>query len=173
MGYIIFFTILTIIIGFVSYKYYETLISNILNQLILLDKIFEERYTALTKAISQFQNFMPDQKSLIFDIQRAKADVAKYAKPKNTEELALKILNENALTINLNYLIDKCDFSSIEPALKEHITTQAEYIHKISNSAKEYNNLISTYKKIIEIFPFNIYTKMSQIKLNLDKIKTE
>ena len=173
MAFLIFLTVIIIIIGFVSYKYYKMTINEILDKLIFLDKIFENRYSELTKAISQFQKYMPECKDLIFDVQSAKADAAKVSKPKNTKELAQKILNENALTLNLNRLIDKCDFQNIHPNLKECIIKQVDFIHQIGQAAQEYNKLITDYKKFKNIFPFNLYSKMIQIDLDLDLIKVE
>lgn len=171
----IFWCILIIlaIIYFVTYNYFKMTIDEILNKLVVLDKIFESRYNDLSKAIYQFQKYLPDQKDLIIDIQRAKADAAKYSKPKTTEELAQKILNENALTINLNFLIDKCDFQKIHPDLKDCLIVQVEYIRKIEETATEYNKLLKTYKQIKDFFPFNLYSKMKEINLELDEIRTE
>ena len=165
--------VLIAFLGWISYQYYKITVDEILKKLVELDKIFENRYNDLTKAIAQFQKYMPEQKNLIFDIQRAKADAAKVPKPKNTKELAEKILNENALTVNLNFLLDKCDFKTIDPELKEHVVKQIDYIQKIGEVAQEYNKLITGYKNIKNIFPFNYYSKMKGIDLELDIIKTE
>jgi len=173
---IVFLLILLILIGvlgWLSYQYYKIMVDEILFNLVELDKIFENRYNDLTKAISQFQKYMPEQKNLIFDIQTSKADVAKTSKPKTTEELKQKILNENALTINLKFLIDKCDFEIIAPELKEHVQKQIDYIQQISDTAQEYNKKIENYKNIKNIFPFNYYSKIKGIDLDLDYIKTE
>ncbi len=116
---------------------------------------------------------MPEQKDLIFDIQKSKADTAKVSKPKTTSELAQKIMNENALTVNLNFFIDKCNFNTIAPELKEHVVKQVEYIRNIEKTAQEYNKLITSYKKMKNIFPFKQYTKLIGIDLDLDLIKTE
>ena len=160
-------------LGWLSYQYYKMTIDEILSILVELDKIFENRYNDLTKAISQFQKDMPEQKNLIFDIQRAKADVAKTSKPKNTQELKQKILNENVLTINLNFLIEKCDFEKIGPELKEHVQKQNNYIQQISNVAQEYNKKYENYENFKNIFPFNYYSKIKGIDLDLEYIKTE
>ena len=170
---LIFLIIIVLILSFVSYYYFKTIINEILEKLIILDKIFEERYKELSKSIAQFQKYMPEQKDLIFDVQRAKADTSKVSKPKNTEELAQKITNENALTININLLIDKCDFQNIHPDLKECIEKQVTFIRKIEQTANDYNKLITTYKKIKTIFPFNFYSEKMEIDLDLDLIKTE
>ena len=160
-------------LGWLSYQYYKMTVDEILSRLVELDKIFENRFNDLTKAISQFQKFLPEQQTLIYDIQRAKADVAKISKPKTTKELAQKILNENALTINLNFLIDKCNFEKIAPELKEHVQKQIDYIKQIGDVAQTYNKLIENYKNIKNIFPFSYYSKMKGIDLDLDFIKTE
>ena len=165
--------VLIAFLGLISYQYYKITVDEILKKLIELDIIFENRYNDLTKAIAQFQKYMPEQKNLIFDIQRAKADAAKVSKPKNTKELAEKILNENALTVNLNFLLDKCDFKTINPELKEHVKKQIDYIQKIGDTAREYNKLITDYKNIKNVFPFNYYSKLKGIDLDLDIIKTE
>ncbi|MBQ7449875.1 hypothetical protein IJS77_00530 [bacterium] len=165
--------ILIAVLGFGTYQYYKITVDEILNKLIILDGIFEARYNDLSKAIAQFQKYMPEQKDLIFDIQRAKADAAKVSKPKSTKELADKILNENALTVNLNFLLDKCNFKTINPELKEHVSKQVDYIQQISKTADEYNKLIINYKKIKDVFPFKQYAKFKGIELDLDIIKTE
>jgi len=165
--------IILLLLLFLSYKMFKMTISKILEKLVILDKIFEERYVELSKAIFQFQKYLPEQKNLIFDIQKSKADASKVSRPKTTQELATKIMHENALTINLNFLIDKCDFQKIPPELKQCVTKQVEIIHKISETANEYNHLITTYKQIKNNFPFNIYSKFMGIDLDLDIIKTE
>ena len=159
--------------GLISYLYFKSIINDILNILVVLDKIFDERYNDLSRAISQFQKYLPEYKNLIFDIQKSKADVAKVSKPKTIKELASKILNENALTLNINYLIDKCDFQKIHPDLKECVKKQAEYTQKINQYANEYNKLVINYKKMKEFFPFKQYSKMIGIDLDIDTIKTE
>ena len=160
-------------LGWLSYQYYKITVDEIIYDLVKMDKIFENRYNDLTKAIAQFQKYMPEQKNLIFDIQTSKADAAKTSKPKTTEELKLKILNENALTINLKFLIDKCDFEIIAPELKEHVQKQIDYIRQISDTAQEYNKKFENYKKIKNIFPFNYYAKIKGIDLDFEYIKTE
>lgn len=161
------------IIGLVSYYYYKITVNEILEKLVILDKIFEQRYEDLSKAIAQFQKFMPEQKDLIIDVQRAKADTANVSKPKTTQELAQKITNENALTLNINLLIDKCDFQNIHPDLKECISRQIDYIKKIEQVANDYNKSITIYKQIKGFFPFNFYSKSMGIDLDLDLITTE
>ena len=173
MVFLIFVITVIAVIGFVSYKYYKTLVTNIFDKLIMLDSVFENRYKELTSAISQFLKYVPEHKDLITDIQRAKADASKLSRPKTTQELAHKILNENALTINVKYLIDKCDFDNINPNLKECLIKQAELINKIGQTSKEYNKLSTDYKNIKNIFPFNLYSKMMQVDLDFDLIKTE
>ena len=170
--FIVFALIIAILI-LVSFQYFKMTINEILQKLIVLDKIFENRYTELTKAIAQFQKYLPEEKNLIFDIQKSKADAAKCAKPKTTEELTQKIINENALTININYLLDKCDFQNMHPDLKICVKIQADFIQKIGEASQEYNKLITEYKKIKNIFPFNLYSKIINIDLDLDTIKTE
>ncbi len=170
---IIVFVLIIAILIFVSFQYFKMTINEILQKLITLDKIFEERYTELTKAIAQFQKYLPEQKNLIFDIQKAKADAASVSKPKTTQELTQKIINENALTVNISYLLDKCDFKNLQPDLKKHVEIQANCIHKINAAAQDYNRLITEYKKIKNIFPFNLYSKIINIDLDLDLIKTE
>ena len=170
---LLFLLIFVIALGILSYQYYKLIVNDILNKLIVLDHIFEARYNELSKAIAQFKKYMPEQKDLIFDIQRAKADAAKVSKPKTTKELAEKILNENALTVNLNFLLDKCDFKTINPELKEYVIIQLDYIRQIKETSEEYNQLITNYKKIKNIFPFNQYAKFKGIDLDLDIIKTE
>lgn len=165
--------ILIFVFWFISYQYYKITVDSILSKLIDLDKIFEARYNDLTKAISQFQKYMPEQKNLIFDIQRAKSDAAKVSKPKTTKELAQKILNENALTVNLNFFIDKCDFNTINSELREHVQKQIDYIQQIGQIAQDYNKLITDYKNFKNVFPFNLYSKFKRIDLDLDIIKTE
>lgn len=169
---ILLLVIITVILV-VSYIYFKTTINEILEKLVILDNLFEERYNDLSRAIAQFQKYLPEQKDLIFDIQRAKAEAAKYSKPKTMQDLASKIMNENSLTINLNYLIDKCDFQNISPDLKEYVQKQVDYIQKIDAVAIKYNQEIKIYKKIKNIFPFNIYSKLLKIDLDLDVIKTE
>lgn len=173
MLFLIFVIIIIAVIGFVSYIYYKTLVDNIFSKLIIMDSVFENRYTELTRDISQFLKYMPEYKDLITDIQSAKADVAKLSRPKTSSELSQKILNENALTINVKSLINKCDFDNINPDLKDCIIKQAEFINKIGQASKEYNKLITDYKNIKEIFPFNLYSKIMHIDLDLDFIKTE
>lgn len=173
MIYLLILLVLIIILGFLSYQYYKITVDEILSKLIELDKIFEARYNDLTKSISQFQKFMPEQKNLIYDIQQAKADAAKVSKPKTTKELAQKILNENALTINLRFFIDKCDLETIEPELREHVQKQIDYIQQIGQTSQDYNRLITNYRNFKNIFPFNLYSKYKGIDLDLDIIKTE
>ena len=165
--------LLIVVIIWLTYAYFKMTINDILDKLVVLDKIFDSRYNDLTKAIAQFQKYMPEHSNLIFDIQKSKADAAKVAKPKTTQELAQKIMNENALTININFLIDKCDFKNIHPDLKIIVDKQVEYIQKIGATANEYNKLITNYKTLKTIFPFSLYTKMIGINLDLDIIKTE
>ncbi len=52
-----FFSLLLIVavVIFVSYKYFKMTINEILDKLVVLDKIFEARYNDLSKAIAQFQ----------------------------------------------------------------------------------------------------------------------
>lgn len=173
MAVLIFLLTIIVIIGFVSYYYYKAIVNEILETLVVLDKIFEKRYEELSKSIAQFQKYMPNQKDLIFEVQRAKADAAKVSKPKTTEELAQKIVNENALTLNINMLIDCCDFQNIHPDLKECIKKQVNFIQEIEQVADDYNKSITLYKQIKDIFPFNLYSKSMEIDLNLDIIKTE
>ena len=173
MAIFIFLIVIILIIGFVSYYYYKAIVNEILETLVVLDKIFEKRYDELSKSIAQFQKYMPNQKNLIFEVQRAKADAAKVSKPKTTEELAQKIINENALTININALIDSCDFQNIHPDLKECIKKQVNFIQEIEQIADNYNKSITLYKQIKNIFPFNFYSKSMEIDLDLDTIKTE
>ena len=161
------------ILGWLSYQYYKITVNEILSKLVELDKIFENRFNDLTKAISQFQKYMPEQKNLIYDIQQSKADTAKFSKPKTTKEMAQKIMYENALTVNLKFFIDKCDFEKIDPELKEHVQKQIDYIEQIKDASQSYNKLIGNYKSIKNIFPFNYYSKMKGIDLDLDFIKTE
>ena len=165
--------VIVIILALLAYFYLKSLIDDIFKKLIEIDKIFEDRYNDLSKAIAQFQKYMPKHRDLIIDVQKAKADAAKVSRPKNTKELAMKIVNENSLTLNLNYLIDKCDFQNIEPELKECVQKQVDYIQKISVAANEYNKLFLAYKNIKDLFPFNYYTKLIGINLDLDTIKTE
>lgn len=173
MAFLVLLIIIIAIVGLVSYKYYKTLTDSIFDKLILLDSVFEARSEELTRAISQLLKYLPEHTDLIKDIQSAKADAAKLLRPKTSLELAQKILNENALTINVKYLIDKCDLDNINPDLKGCIIKQAEFINKISQTAKEYNKLMTDYKNIKNIFPFNLYSKMMQINLDLDLIKAE
>ena len=172
----VFLIILLLIIGisgWLSYQYYKTTVNEILSQLVELDKIFENRFNDLTKAISQFQKYMPEQQNLIYDIQLSKADVAKISKPKTTKELAQKIMNENSLNINLKFFLDKCDLEKIDPELKIHVQKQIDYIKKISETAVIYNKLMTNYNSIKNIFPFTYYAKMKGIDLDMDLIKTE
>ena len=173
VGFVITLLVIVVLLGFISYYGFKSIISRIWEKLVVLDKIFEERYNELSKTIFQFQKYMPEQKDLIFEIQRSKADAAKVSKPKTAQELAQKILNENALTINLNYLIDKCDFQKIPLELKDCVTKQTELIRQIDVTAKEYNVLIERYKLIKNYFPFKYYSKLMGIDLDLEKIKTE
>ena len=165
--------VIVILLALTSYYGFKNIISKIWEKLVVLDKIFEERYNELSKTIFQFQKYMPEYKDLIFDIQRSKADAAKVSKPKTAQELAQKILNENALTINLNNLIDKCDFQKIPLELKDCVTKQTELIRKIDITAQEYNLLITKYKLLKNYFPFNYYSKLLGIDLDLEQIKTE
>ena len=116
------------------------LVDEILSELVELDKVFENRFNDLTKAISQFQKYMPEQQNLIYDIQTSKADVAKVSKPKTTKELAQKIMNENSLTVNLKFFLEKCDFEKIDPELKIHVQKQLDYIKQIAEVSKNIIN---------------------------------
>ena len=173
IGLIITLLVIVVLLSFTSYYGFKYIISKIWEKLVILDRIFEERYNELSKTIFQFQKYMPEQKDLIFDIQRSKADAAKLSKPKTAEELAQKILNENALTINLNYLIDKCDFQKIPLELKECVLKQTDLIRQIGATAQEYNLLIARYNLIKNYFPFTLYSKLMGIDLDLEQIKTE
>ena len=160
-------------LGWLSYLYYKITVDEIFSKLVELDKIFENRFNDLTVAISQFQKYLPEEKNLIYDIQTAKSDTQKTLKPKTTQELKQKILNENALTINLKFLTDKYSNENIIPELKEHIQKQIDYIKQISDTAQAYNKLFENYKNIKNIFPFNYYAKIKGIDLDLEYIKTE
>ena len=172
MAFVIFLLVLILVVTYLSYKYFKKIIFDIIDKLAVLDKIFEERYNELSKAICQFQKYLPEQKNLIFDIQKAKADAAKVSRPKTAQELSQKITNENALTINVNFLIDKCDFNTINPELKKCVEKQIEFIRRIEQASTEYNKLITLYNQLKTIFPFTVYTKLIQIDLDLDVIKT-
>ena len=173
IGFLLFCLILIVAAFIGSYAVFKLLIGKIWEKLIMLDKIFDERYNELSKTIFQFQKYMPEHKNLIFDIQKSKADTAKVSKPKTMEELSQKILNENALTLNINYLLDKCDFQKIPYEMKECVTRQSELSRKITEIAEEYNKLILFYKQIKEKFPFTWYSKLTGIELDIDTIKTE
>lgn len=173
MVILILLILLIVLAIFISYWYFKMTINEIYKWLVILDKIFEERYNSLTKAILPFQKYFPEQKNLIFEIQKSKAEAAKFAKPKSADELAQKIMNENILTININYFLDKCNFNDLNPLCEDVIKQQADYIVQINSVAEKYNKLILNYKALKNIFPFNCYTKIIGIDLNLDTIKTE
>ena len=173
MAILLILLIILVTLAWFSYQYYKVAVNEILSKLIELDKIFEARFNDLTKAISQFQNYLPDQKNLIYDIQSAKADVAKVSKPKTTKEMKQKIINENALTMNLKFLIDKCNLEKTDFEVKEHIQKQIDYIKQIEIAAQPYNKMLLNYKNIKNIFPFCYYSKMKGIDLDLEFIKTE
>ena len=85
VGFMITSLIIVVLLGFTSYYGFKSIISRIWEKLVILDKIFEERYNELSKTIFQFQKYMPEQKDLIFEIQRSKADAAKVSKPKTAQ----------------------------------------------------------------------------------------
>ena len=58
---LIFLIIIIVVIGFVSYYYFKFVVNEIYEELFVLDKIFEQRFTELTKDVAQFQKYMYEQ----------------------------------------------------------------------------------------------------------------
>ena len=65
------FVIILGLLIFLTYQYFTITINGILDKLVILDKIFEERYNDLSRSIAQFQKYLPEEiKKLVENLRK-------------------------------------------------------------------------------------------------------